>query len=725
MTTKEHIDDRQRKRFFDINNSNGLLFPLRITSLFILLLGIITLLFEVRKYENLSEMFYIFRSSAMFISFTVFTLSFYTKSKKLHSFSLHLLFVTLFISFGLLISYFPETFLVSILSLALVMFTAALFLNWEPAHQIIAAIYFNLIFAGSILLSDNKIYFLNNLYESVLFLLLVSVLSIAAAYINYRNKLLTNKKQKEIEIAGERYLGYINISEEAIFQITIDGTFILANPAFRRLTGYSSKGDLNGENIWSVFPGGEDEFIRLKKKVFLQETLEIKEFRFKSKDEEEGTGVLKLVLVKDSKGRAQYLQGVINDKTALLEVEKKKEAYVGKLRKEKVKFEKMAYNAVKSRLTLHHYLVKLNHELRAPMNTIISFLSLIESRANGSLKHLTEFVHNVRESAANIIDLLNEKENVNWNVTDEVVQEKKRFHLKQQADLALLVAGRTVRNRGLQFEINYDDAAIPQTLIGDAIKYRQVLINLLENGIKNSLCQSVRLRITGEKRHHDIIGVNTVIEYKDAAGMLIDDFGYDESEIGLLITKEYLKIMDGSLEIQSDEGRMSFNVCFEPGTALKEVEEEVRPQVSRSLSVEDIEETPAEESADKKTLLLAEDIPAQKKLESRILEEIGYNVVTAGNGLEVLELLENRGFDLILMDIEMPGMDGITTTHKIRESEAEYRSIPIIAVTAHASMQDRERCLQAGMNDYISKPINIQFLKMIIERWIKEEQYMI
>ena len=123
-----------------------------------------------------------------------------------------------------------------------------------------------------------------------------------------------------------------------------------------------------------------------------------------------------------------------------------------------------------------------------------------------------------------------------------------------------------------------------------------------------------------------------------------------------------------------------------------------------------------------KKILLVEDNPISQNVEMKLLTEVGYEVEAVTNAADAISLLQEFQFDLVLMDIEMTDMDGITATKTIRELAGDVKNIPIIAVTAHSSMKDRERCLEAGMNDYIAKPINIHFLKMTIDQWLKTKQ---
>jgi CheY-like chemotaxis protein len=134
-------------------------------------------------------------------------------------------------------------------------------------------------------------------------------------------------------------------------------------------------------------------------------------------------------------------------------------------------------------------------------------------------------------------------------------------------------------------------------------------------------------------------------------------------------------------------------------------------------SLIDLTEKPAEPKK-KKKLLLVEDNPISQNLELKILREVGYDVDAVSTGQDAIDYVVTENYNLVLMDVEMTDMDGIVATKKIRELRSSASRVPIIAVTAHSSMKDRERCLAAGMDDYIAKPINIHFLKITIDQWL-------
>ena len=175
--------------------------------------------------------------------------------------------------------------------------------------------------------------------------------------------------------------------------------------------------------------------------------------------------------------------------------------------------------------------------------------------------------------------------------------------------------------------------------------------------------------------------------------------------IGLAICKQLTELMGGELTLESTEGEGSELTFKLPLHTLADIPASDDPEIT-SLH-------------QKKTVLIAEDNPVNQMVLRGMLENIGCHTLTAANGLEVCDLLTSQPVDLILMDCQMPLMDGFETTRKIRDSQTAYNSVPIIAVTANALSADSRRCLEAGMNDYIKKPIDRLVMEAKVKHWLK------
>jgi CheY-like chemotaxis protein len=179
----------------------------------------------------------------------------------------------------------------------------------------------------------------------------------------------------------------------------------------------------------------------------------------------------------------------------------------------------------------------------------------------------------------------------------------------------------------------------------------------------------------------------------------------------LAISKKLVELMDGKIWIESEEGlgtKFFFTVCFSNGTNSYEI---IKDPNIINLS-NDIE------PSKRPKILIVEDDKISRIIIMKYLQKNGIDIESARNGKEALSILSNSNFDIILMDVQMPIMDGLTTTKIIRDNEkGSENHIPIIAITAYAMKEDKEKCLKAGMDDYIAKPVDLEFLIQLINKW--------
>jgi PAS domain S-box-containing protein len=367
------------------------------------------------------------------------------------------------------------------------------------------------------------------------------------------------------------------------------------------------------------------------------------------------------------------------------------------------------------------FLANMSHEIRTPMNAIIGMTDLVLDSPQPAEQH--EHLEMVRSSAESLLDILND-------ILDLSKIEARRFHLVE-ADFSLPEVVERVINslavkaieRGLELT-SHMAPEVPSQLRGDAGHLRRVLINLVGNAIKFTHQGEVRISVAGEEGaaeavwlHFSVadtgIGIppeklEAVFEtFTQADGSTTREYG--GTGLGLAISKELVALMGGEIWVESELGRGStfhFTACFGHPAGVRQ------PEVSE-----------AEEAAPfclasgrRLRVLVAEDNLVSQKLLCRLLERRGHQVTAVRDGREVLAALETAPFDMVLMDIQMPVVDGLQAAAEIRK-DGRWRHLPIIAVTAHAMKGDRERYLEAGLNDYISKPIRAATLYEVMERW--------
>jgi CheY-like chemotaxis protein len=276
------------------------------------------------------------------------------------------------------------------------------------------------------------------------------------------------------------------------------------------------------------------------------------------------------------------------------------------------------------------------------------------------------------------------------------------------------------RDKGLALSSTVDPA-VPDHLLGDPNRVRQVLLNLINNAVKFTPSGSVRVEVTLEKERARVVmlrfsvtdtGIGLTEEqsklifepFRQADGSITRKYG--GTGLGLAICSSLVELMGGSISVNSKMGQGS---TFSFTTRCTVCDGPQKMTEARKLPIPHF-------AIGRLRILLAEDNRVNQLLTIRLLEGQGHEVVVVNHGRAALEALERERFDLVLMDVQMPEMDGLEATRILRQREAEgFRSVPIIAMTAHAMKGDRDKCLAAGMRGYISKPIQPEEFFELIE----------
>ena len=373
---------------------------------------------------------------------------------------------------------------------------------------------------------------------------------------------------------------------------------------------------------------------------------------------------------------------------------------------------KTAENASKQK---SQFLANMSHEIRTPLNPIIGFISLRNEKESDPEKlkyHQT--IKNSSDSLLQIIsDILDltkienkmmDVQPINFNPYEELITVAELFQIK-------------AAEKGIKMNISFN-AKIPQNLYSDALKIKQIFCNLLSNAIKftpeNSKIKSVvcysngKLNITVKdygigipKEQHESI-FNSFYQIDGTTSK------YGGTGLGLSISRKLAKMLDGELTVKSEEGKGS---KFRLSISVP-----ISEQSRNKLELHQEEQSPPLHGH----ILLVEDYEANRMFVGIILDNAGITYETANNGVEAIEKFKNGVYDLILMDENMPELGGTGATKSIRGIEEETGQIrtPIIALTANALKGDREYFLQAGMDDYISKPVEPKNLLRVIGNFL-------
>jgi PAS domain S-box-containing protein len=494
------------------------------------------------------------------------------------------------------------------------------------------------------------------------------------------------------------------------------------NHAFERLTGLKATEALN-KPLDIIFPeSSKEESLAYIKRTLSGERWEDVEIPIQRTDGSIRTVLWNSANIYDKDGTAVVAtiaqgQDITERKLVEEELKKARDGLELRVQERTAELQNALEAAEESARAKAAFLANMSHELRTPMNAVIGFSSLLMDES--LTPEQKEFIEGIRKGGEALLAIINDILEFSRAEKKKMELEHQPFSLKRCIDESLDLVAIQANKKGLNISctINY---GTPDTIIGDHGRLRQILVNLLTNAVKftdkGDISISISSKAVENYTHQflfevkdDGIGIpqNKMNELFEPFTQLERTLSLkrDGVGLGLAITKNLVELMGGKIWAESVLGQ---------GTTFRfTIQAEITP--SKQLKLERQKGASFESPSSQKNLriLVAEDNPSNQKVLVEMLKRLGCRPDAVADGTEVIQALKRQDYDLVLMDVKMPEMDGITATKVIRKMRPD-KGPKIIAITAYALECNREKCLEAGIDDYISKPVQLEDLQLVL-----------
>lgn len=512
--------------------------------------------------------------------------------------------------------------------------------------------------------------------------------------------------EKSAEEQTSHLAAIVTSSNDAIISKALDGTISVWNKSAEKIFGFSAA-EAIGKNIAIIIPEThfqeEEEVIeKVKKGVFIDQYESVR----KTKSGQLIDVSISISPIRNNSGNIKGISIIAREITE----QKRFEEELIEAKKNAERDKKLAEEAMEAK---QRFLSNMSHEIRTPMNAIIGFTKVV-LKSNLDEKQ-REYLNAIKVSGDALIVLINDILDLAKVEAGKMSFEEIPFKLHESISQMLHLFETKLMQKNVKL-INKYDSSIADVLIGDPVRLHQIILNLVSNAIKFTSQGQIVVSALLKSATSDTETIEFSVEDtgigipEDKLDSIFNNFQqatsdttriYGGTGLGLAIVKQLVLSQGGSLHVKSklkEGSTFSFTLTF------KKTEQKIIKKVEQEIVLEKV----SDNDSDQVKILVAEDVTLNQLLIKTLLKEFNFNCVVTANGKLAVEALQKQHFDLILMDLQMPVMNGYEATKYIRETLKS--DIPIIALTADVTTADVEKCKTFGMNDYLSKPIDDKLL---------------